>query len=50
MTSLKHHFRLDSEIVYLNHGAFGACPKPVFETYQARLRSRPCWKRGEDHF
>lgn len=42
MTSLKHHFLLDPEIIYLNHGAFGACPKPVFETYQAWQRRLEC--------
>jgi isopenicillin-N epimerase len=31
---LKSHFLLDPDIVYLNHGSFGACPKPVFEAYQ----------------
>jgi len=32
--SLKHLYLLDPEVIYLNHGSFGACPKPVFETYQ----------------
>ena len=27
-------FLLDPEVVYLNHGAFGACPRPVFDVYQ----------------
>jgi isopenicillin-N epimerase len=27
-------FLLDPEVAYLNHGAFGACPRPVFEVYQ----------------
>ncbi len=38
MTSLKSHFLLRSDVVYLNHGAFGACPRPVFEVYQSWQR------------
>lgn len=32
--SLREQFLLDRTVVYLNHGSFGACPKPVFEAYQ----------------
>ncbi len=32
--SLKPQFLLDPEITYLNHGAYGATPRPVFEAYQ----------------
>jgi isopenicillin-N epimerase len=35
---LRHLFLLDPDIVHLNHGAFGACPKPVFEAYQTWQR------------
>jgi isopenicillin-N epimerase len=31
-------FLLDPDVVYLNHGSFGACPRPVFERYQAWQR------------
>jgi isopenicillin-N epimerase len=30
----KSQFLLDNAITYLNHGSFGACPKPVFEAFQ----------------
>ena len=31
---MKSQFVLDPEITFLNHGSFGACPKPIFENYQ----------------
>jgi isopenicillin-N epimerase len=31
-------FLLDPEVVYLNHGAFGSCPQPVFDVYQTWQR------------
>lgn len=39
MSALKALFLLDPDIVFLNHGAFGACPRPVFETYQTWQRT-----------
>ena len=37
-------FLLDPEITFLNHGSYGACPKPVFKAYQdwqKKLESQP---------
>ncbi len=31
---MKDQFLLNPEITHLNHGSFGACPKPIFENYQ----------------
>ena len=31
---MKELFLLDPEVTFLNHGSFGACPIPVFESYQ----------------
>jgi isopenicillin-N epimerase len=37
-TELRREYLLDPEIAFLNHGSFGACPRPVFERYQAWQR------------
>lgn len=31
---LRDLFLLQRDVIFLNHGSFGACPKPVFEEYQ----------------
>jgi isopenicillin-N epimerase len=31
---MKSEFYLNPTITFLNHGSFGACPKPIFEEYQ----------------
>jgi isopenicillin-N epimerase len=38
MISLRSHWLLDEGIAFLNHGSFGACPRPVLEE-QSRLRT-----------
>lgn len=35
---LRRYFLLDEDIVFLNHGSFGSCPRPVFDTYAAWQR------------
>jgi isopenicillin-N epimerase len=32
---VRSEFLLDPDVVFLNHGSFGACPRPIFERYQA---------------
>jgi isopenicillin-N epimerase len=41
---IKDLFLLDPQVIFLNHGSFGACPRTVFDTYQAwqrRLEQQP---------
>jgi len=35
---LRSLFLLRPDVAFLNHGSFGACPKPVFDAYQAFQR------------
>jgi len=39
---LRQQFLLDPEIAFLNHGSFGATPRPVFDAYQD-------WQRQLEH-
>jgi isopenicillin-N epimerase len=47
--NLKQEFLVDPDVIFLNHGSFGACPRPVFETYQrwqAELERQPVESLG----
>lgn len=51
MPSLKDYFLLDPTIIFLNHGSFGATPKPVLEAYQnwqRRLERQPVLFLGRE--
>ncbi len=44
MSPFARHWQLDPAIDFLNHGAFGACPRPVLEEqdrFRAQLESQP---------
>jgi isopenicillin-N epimerase len=49
---MKDFFLLDPNIIFLNHGSFGASPKPVFETYQTwqrKLEEQPVLFLGRSY-
>lgn len=49
--NLARQFLLRDDVVFLNHGSFGACPRPVFETYQGlqlELEQQPVAFLGRD--
>jgi isopenicillin-N epimerase len=51
MQPLKELFLLDPDVIFLNHGSFGACPRPVFQSYQEwqkRLERQPVLFLGRE--
>jgi isopenicillin-N epimerase len=51
MLSQKEDFLLDPDVIFLNHGSFGACPRSVFDVYQAwhaRLEQQPVLFLGRE--
>lgn len=52
MPSIKEYFLLDPDVIFLNHGSFGATPKPVFAEYQRwqrELEQQPVEFLGRRH-
>lgn len=50
-SNLARQFLLREDVVFLNHGSFGACPRPVFEAYQGwqlELERQPVAFLGRD--
>jgi isopenicillin-N epimerase len=44
LPELRQQYLISPDITFLNHGSFGACPRPVFDTYQQwqrELESNP---------
>ncbi|HEY8208198.1 MAG TPA: aminotransferase class V-fold PLP-dependent enzyme [Myxococcaceae bacterium] len=44
-SDFSRHWTLDPKVDFLNHGSFGACPRPVLELQaelRARLEAEPC--------
>jgi isopenicillin-N epimerase len=51
MENLKELFLIDPDIIFLNHGSYGATPKPVFSNYQSwqtRLEKQPVLFLGRE--
>ena len=52
MQNLKDLFLLEPGVIFLNHGSFGATPRPVFESYQRwqlRLERQPVLFLAREH-
>lgn len=52
MYNLRKYFNLDRKVTFLNHGSFGATPKPVFDVYiqwQTRLEKQPVKFLGREY-
>ena len=51
MPSIKEQFLLNQDVIFLNHGSYGATPRPVFDAYQdwqRRLERQPVLFLGRE--